>query len=125
MRSASLLHSFKYAFEGIWYVLRSQRNAKIHLGVTLAVILLGLFLRLSALHWAVLLVTVGMVFAAEMFNTVIESLIDLVSPNYHPLAKIAKDAAAGAVFILAMMSVLVGLLVLGPPLWVIIWTYLK
>ena len=125
MRSASLLHSFKYAFEGIWYVLRSQRNAKIHLGVTLAVILLGLFLRLSALHWAVLLVTIGMVFAAEMFNTVIESLIDLVSPNYHPLAKIAKDAAAGAVFILAMMSVLVGLLVLGPPLWVIIWTYLK
>lgn len=125
MRSASLLHSFKYAFEGIWYVLRSQRNAKIHLGVTLAVILLGLFLRLSALHWAVLLVTIGMVFAAEMFNTVIEALIDLVSPNYHPLAKIAKDAAAGAVFILAMMSVLVGLLVLGPPLWVIIWTYLK
>ncbi len=125
MRSASLLHSFKYAFEGIWYVLRSQRNAKIHLGVTLAVILLGLFLRLSALHWAVLLVTIGMVFAAEMFNTVIESLIDLVSPNYHPLAKIAKDAAAGAVFILAMMSVLVGLLVLGPPLWIIIWTHFQ
>ncbi len=121
--NASLLHSFKYAFEGIWYVLRTQRNAKIHLGVTLAIILLGLFLRISNLHWAVLVVTIGLVFAAEMFNTVIELLVDLVSPNYHPLAKIAKDAAAGAVFILAIMAVIVGLLILGPPLWVVILSF--
>jgi len=118
--NASLLNSFKYALEGVWYVLRSQRNAKIHLGVMLAVVLLGLFLRVSALHWAVLVVTGGLVFAAEMFNTVIEALVDLVSPDYHPLAKIAKDAAAGAVFILALMAVIVGLLILGPPLWAII-----
>ncbi len=123
MRATSLLHSFKYAFEGVWYVLRSQRNAKIHLGVTLAVLLLGLFLRVSVLHWAVLVVTVGLVFAAEMFNTVIEALVDLVSPDYHPLAKIAKDAAAGAVFILAIMAVIVGLLILGPPLWGVILSF--
>ena len=120
MRATSLLYSFKYAFEGIWYVLRTQRNAKIHLGVTLAITLLGLFLQVNALRWAVLVVTIGLVFAAEMFNTVIEALVDLLSPNYHPLAKIAKDAAAGAVFILAIMAVIVGLLILGPPLWAVI-----
>ena len=121
--NTSLLNSFKYALEGVWYVLRSQRNAKIHLGVMLAVVLLGLFLRVSALHWAVLAVTGGLVFAAEMFNTVIEALVDLVSPTWHPLAKIAKDAAAGAVFILAIMAVIVGLLILGPPLWGVILSF--
>jgi len=104
----------------VWYVIRTQRNAKIHLAITLAVIVLGLFLKLTAIQWAVLVVTIGLVLFAEMLNTVIESLVDLVSPDYHPLAKIAKDAAAGAVFILAIMAVIVGLLILGPPLWEIV-----
>jgi len=120
VQSPSLWRSFKYAFEGVWYVIRTQRNAKIHLAITLAVIVLGLFLKLTAIQWAVLVVTIGLVLFAEMLNTVIESLVDLVSPDYHPLAKIAKDAAAGAVFILAIMAVIVGLLILGPPLWEIV-----
>lgn len=121
MQAATLWRSFKYAFEGLWYVVRTQRNAKIHLIVALAVVLLGLALKLPPLQWAVVALTIGLVLAAEMLNTVIESLVDLISPHHHPLAKIAKDAAAGAVFILAVMAVIVGLLVLGPPLWEIIF----
>ena len=120
MRAASVWQSFRFAFAGLWHVFRTQRNARIHAAVTLAVVALGLFLRLSPLRWAVLALTVGAVLAAEAMNTVVESLVDLVAPTFHPQAKIAKDAAAGAVLVLAMSAVVVGLLILGPPLWAIL-----
>ena len=77
---------------------------------------MGLFLHLSATEWAILAVTIGLVLSAEMFNTVVEALVDLTSPDFHPLAKIAKDAAAGGVLLLAITGVIVGLFVLGPNL---------
>ncbi len=117
MRAASVWQSFRFAFAGIWHTLRTQRNAKIHLGITLAVTVLGGWLQISAQGWAILAITIGVVFAAETLNTAVESLVDLVSPEYHPQAKIAKDAAAGAVLLLAIAAVGVGLLVLGVPLW--------
>lgn len=117
MRAGSVWQSFKFAFSGIGYVLWSQRNAKIHLVVTLAVLALGVWLKITPSGWAVLVLTIGVVMAAEMLNTAVEALVDLVSPEYHPLAKIAKDAAAGAVLWLAIAAVVVGLLILGPPLW--------
>ena len=79
---------------------------------------LGLYLGIGWLEWAVLALTIGMVMVAEMFNTVAEAAMDAATPYYHPLVKIAKDVAAGAVLFTAIVSVLVGLLVLGPPLWV-------
>ncbi|RME82333.1 MAG: diacylglycerol kinase family protein [Caldilineae bacterium] len=120
MRAASVWQSFRFAFAGLWHVLRTQRNARIHVAVTVAVVALGLFLRLSPPRWAVLALTIGVVFAAETMNTVVENLVDLVSPTFHPQAKVAKDAAAGAVLVLAMAAVVVGLLILGPPLWALL-----
>ncbi len=117
MQAESVWQSFRFAFAGIWHTLRTQRNAKIHTGITLAVLLLGGWLRLSAQNWAILALTIGVVFAAETLNTAVEALVDLVSPAYHPQAKIAKDAAAGAVMLLAIAAVAVGGVVLGVPLW--------
>jgi len=116
MRSPTLFHSFRYAFAGLWYALRTQRNARIHLLVALAITAMGLWLRLDALRWAVLALTIALVIFAEMLNTVIESIVDLITLEYHPLAQIAKDVSAGAVLVTAIAAVVVGLLILGPPL---------
>jgi diacylglycerol kinase (ATP) len=115
--SSDLLTSFRHAFSGVWYVVRTQRNARIHLTVALVVIALGLWLGLSYTEWAVIVLTIGLVLAAEAFNTVAEAAVDLATAERHPLAKIAKDVAAGAVLLMAITAVLVGLLILGPPLW--------
>lgn len=112
----SRLASFRYAFEGIAYVLRSQRNAWIHAAITLAVMLVGLWLELSRSEWGLIVVTIAIVWTTEILNTAIEATIDLVSPQPHPLAKIAKDCAAAAVLVTASMAVIIGLLLLGPKL---------
>ena len=117
MRSRSIVESFRFAFSGLWYALRTQRNTRIHLLIAAAVVALGLWLGLSPTQWAVLALTVGFVLVGEMLNTVAEVLVNLVSPGYHPLAKVVKDVTAGAVLLAAIISGIVGLLVLGPPLW--------
>jgi diacylglycerol kinase (ATP) len=81
------------------------------------VVLVAVWLRVSRWSWALLVLTIGSVLTAEVFNTAAELLVDLASPDYHPLAKRVKDLAAGAVLIAALVSILVGLLILGPPLW--------
>ncbi len=113
----SRIRSFGYAFRGWWHVLRTQQNAWIHAVISTAVIIVSLWLRLSARDLAVLLVTIAMVWAAEFFNTAIEAVVDLASPDKHPLAKVGKDVGAAAVLIAALASIGVGLLILGPPLW--------
>lgn len=113
----SRLFSFRHAFRGWWYVLRTQRNAGIHVVIATAVFALSLWLRLDTLDWAILILTTAMVFTAEFLNTAIEAVVDLASPQKHPLAKVGKDVGAGAVLIAAVAAVLVGALVLGPPLW--------
>lgn len=115
-RAGNLLKSFRHAFSGLWEALRTQRNARIHLSVAFLVLLLGLALELDSQRWAIIALTMGFVFVSELFNTVIEAAIDLVTEEYHPLAKKAKDVAAGAVLVSAIVAVVVGLLVLGPPL---------
>ena len=112
-----LVASFGHAVSGLWYALRTQQNMRIHLSVAVAVVALGLYLGLDWIQWALLALTIGAVMIAEMFNTVAEAALDAATPYYHPLVKIAKDVAAGAVLLTAVMSVGVGLLVLGPPLW--------
>jgi diacylglycerol kinase len=88
----------------------------IHLRITAVVVALGLWLKLPPAHWAVLVLVIGLVLVSEMINTMIEKLVDLVSPEYHPLAKVVKDVMAGTVLLTAFISVIVGGLVLGPPL---------
>lgn len=113
----SRLKSFHYAFEGWWYVLRTQRNAWIHALISIVVVAIGLWLRLGPRDWALLILTMMMVWMAEFTNTAIEALVDMTMPRPHPLAKVAKDVAAATVLVGAIGAVLVGLLVLGPPLW--------
>jgi len=114
---AKFIASFGFAFSGLWYVLRTQRNAHVHIAIAILAILLGIVLHISAIEFAMVFVAISGVFIAEMFNTVFELCIDLASPNYHPLAKIAKDVAAGAVLLSAILSVAIGLFVFGPHIW--------
>lgn len=109
--------SFRYAFEGWWYVLRTQPNAWIHAVVSVAIIGLSLWLELPPRDWAVIILTLMAVWMGEFLNTAIEAVVDLASPDHHPLAKAAKDVAAAAVLVGALGAVLIGLLILGPPLW--------
>jgi diacylglycerol kinase len=113
----TLRRSFHNAFSGLWYAIRTQRNMRIHLSILLAVLGVGLYLDLAWLHWALLALTSGFVLVAELFNTVAEAALDAATPHYHPLVKVAKDVAAGAVLLTAIVAVIVGLFILGPPLW--------
>ena len=113
----SRLRSFGYAFQGWGYVLRNEPNAWLHAFITAVIVSLSFWLHLPARDWAVLLLAIVMVWAAEFFNTAIESIVDLASPTKHPLAKASKDISAAAVLIAALTSILIGLLILGPPLW--------
>jgi diacylglycerol kinase len=98
-------------------MLRTQRNAWIHAVFSTAVFLVSFWLGLSRVEWAIIVVTVGLVWMAEFVNTALEAVVDLASPDLHPLAQVGKDVAAAAVLVGAAVSVVVGLLILGPPLW--------
>ncbi len=113
----SRIEAIKVALDGIKYVLTTQPNARIHAGFTLAVFLGAGLLKLARLEWIILLLTIGLVWAAEIFNTAVEIAVDVVSPDYDPKAKIIKDISAGAVLISVLISILVGIFIFGPPLW--------
>jgi len=117
MRSRNLLEAFRFALSGLWYTLCTQRNMRIHLVIAGVVTAVGIWLQLSAERWAIIVLTSALVLISEMTNTVIENLVDLVCPEYHPLARVVKDVMAGAVVLAAAVAVIVGLLVIGPPLW--------
>ena len=106
----SLPRSFACAFSGIAQGF-GQRNMRIHLVVAVLAIIACAVLRCTAVEWAIVLVLIGLVIAAELFNTAIEAAIDLASPDIHPLAKRGKDIAAGAVLVLAITAVVVGLII--------------
>jgi undecaprenol kinase len=110
------LSSFRCAGAGMNDAVQTQRNFRVHLLITVVVVLLGWWLRLPLQSWALLALTIGSVLVTEIFNTAAERLVDLISPEYHPLAKQVKDLAAGAVLVAAIVAVIVGLLILGPPL---------
>ncbi|MFH1523664.1 MAG: diacylglycerol kinase family protein [Chloroflexota bacterium] len=111
------VRAFGYAFHGWGYVIRTQRNAWIHAVITILVMLMALWLRLPLRDWAVLFLTIALVWTAEFINTALEAVVDLASPQQHPLAKVGKDVGAAAVLIATLAAILVGLLILGPPLW--------
>lgn len=104
-------------------MLRTQPNAWIHALVTIVVACLGLWLRLPGHDWAILILTFMAVWMAEFMNTALEAVVDMAAPDYHPLAKVAKDVAAAAVLVGALGAVLIGLLLLGPPLLARVCTY--
>jgi diacylglycerol kinase len=113
----SRLESFRYAFAGWWYVVRTQRNAWIHAAASLVIVGIGLWIRLPARDWAVIILAITIVWTAEFLNSALEVVVDLASPEQHRLARVGKDVGAAAVLIAAASSVLIGILILGPPLW--------
>ena len=115
-----LIHSFGHAFAGLGYGLRTQSNMRIHILAAAGVIVAGLLLQISTIEWAILVVTIMIVMSAELFNSAIEAVVDRVGREPHPLSKIAKDMAAGAVLVGALGAVLVGLLIFGPRLLALI-----
>ena len=116
----SFLRSFHFAFTGIAYALRTQRNARVHVAVACLVIAAGIYFRISAIEWAIVALTIGTVFSAEMLNTVAELAVDLLTQHYHPMAKVAKDVGAGAVLVAAIAAVGVGVAIFGPHVWAMV-----
>ncbi|MCU6707679.1 diacylglycerol kinase family protein [Paenibacillus sp. J5C_2022] len=113
----ALIRSVGLALSGIRHSIATQRHMQIHCIAAFLVFIAGMMLSLNALEWALIAMAVGMVISAEVMNTAVENAVDLACPERHPLAKIAKDCAAGAVLICAIAAVIIGLLVMGPPLW--------
>ena len=109
--------SFRYAFGGWWYVIRTQRNAWIHAIVSICVIGISIWLGLNRYDWALIIISIAKVWTAEFINTALEAIVDLTSPEQHELARISKDVGASSVLIAAGSAALIGLIILGPPLW--------
>lgn len=107
------LRSFRFARQGITDLFRYENNAKVHLLIAIAVVIAGFWLNLTHVEWAIVLTQVGLVWAAEAFNTAIEKLCDFVSPGLHPQIKAIKDLSSGAVLIVSIVAVVVGGLILG------------
>jgi len=115
-QSNSRPESFKHAFSGWFYVIKTQRNAWIHAAATILVFLFAALLKIPAVQIALIAGVVGLVWMAELFNTAVEVIVDMVTTEYHPLAKIAKDVSAAAVLVTALAAFIIGALLLGPPL---------
>jgi diacylglycerol kinase (ATP) len=113
---SGFLRSFSFAGQGVWHVIRTQRNMRVHLLAGAAAVVAGLVLRIGAADWACVVVAIGLVLTAETLNTVVEALTDLCTSEFHPLARVAKDAAAGAVLLASVAAAGVGVAVFLPRL---------
>ncbi len=111
------VRAFWYALRGIGWLLRQEVHARIHLTATLAVLLVGGWLGIPARDWVPLFLAMGLVWMAEALNSALEAALDVVHPEHHPGIARAKDMAAGGVLLAVFAAVLVGLWILGPPLW--------
>ena len=108
------LLSFTYPIKGLRYAYRNEQNLALDVGVALLVTIAGFIFKLNLVEWAILALTIGLVISCELINTAIEAVVDLVTEDYHPLAKVAKDTAAAAVFVFAIIAVIVGLIIFLP-----------
>ena len=108
------INSFTYPIKGLKYAYRNEQNLAVDLGVAAIVIIFGIILKVSLAEWAILFLTMGLVIACELINTAIEATVDLITEDYHPLAKVAKDTSAAAVFIFAIVAVIVGMIIFLP-----------
>lgn len=121
MARQTLIQAFGHAADGIRCAAR-ERNFKIELGFGIAAIILGISLRINPAEWAVVAVCIGCVLGGECLNTALEALVDLASPEYNELAKIAKDCAAGAVFICSIASLFVAAFIFLPKMFALALT---
>ncbi len=115
-KKGSLWSSFRYAFEGVRYAVCTERNMWIHICVAVCVIVAGFYFQLSKYEWIIILLVMTNVIGLEMLNTALEAAVDLVTEDYHPLAKKAKDIAAGAVLVTVVTAIIIGLIIFIPRL---------
>lgn len=114
--SPNRVQSLGYAIAGWLYMLRHQKNTRIQAVASIAIMVVGLWLGISTVEWAILILTITIVWMAEFINAAVEATVNLATREYHPMAKVAKDVASAAVLLGVVASVLIGLLILGPPL---------
>ncbi len=106
--------SFGYSIDGLKYAYKYEQSMMIHVFVTICVIAVNIFFHVKGIEWLISLMAIGMVLSAELVNTAIEAVVDLVTLEIHPLAKIAKDCGSAATFVLAMMAAAIGIVIYGP-----------
>jgi diacylglycerol kinase len=110
----SRIASFKYALQGWWYVIRTQRNAWLHALASIIVIGISIWLKLERLEWALIIVAIAFVWTAEFFNTALEVIVDMTTQEVDPLAKVGKDVGAAAVLIASITAAIIGIIIFGP-----------
>ena len=115
-KSKNVISSFKYAFQGMFSALKTERNLKIHITIMILVIIAGIVLKISKIEWIICIILFGLVIGGEMLNSAIETVVDIAMPDINPKAKFAKDAAAGAVLVFAIASAIIGFMIFGPKL---------
>lgn len=120
MNPRKFLESLRCALEGMAYCIRTQRNMRIHCGFAVIVLIFGMIMNISRFEAIIIIMVISMVFICEIFNTAIEKAVDTSTQEYHPIAKIAKDVAAGAVLVSAINAVIVGCLIFGRYIWAIV-----
>lgn len=116
MKKDPLYKSFGYAFQGIFNTIRTERNIKIHCAAAILVTIFGIWLQISKTEWMICFILFGLILALELVNTAVEATVDLLTEERKPLAKKAKDAAAGAVLIVAIFAAVIGILIFIPKL---------
>ena len=115
-KSKNVISSFKYAFQGMFSALKTERNLKIHVTIMILVIIAGIVLKISKIEWIICIILFGLVIGGEMLNSAIETVVDIAMPDINPKAKFAKDAAGGAVLVFAIASAIIGFMIFGPKL---------
>ena len=108
------INSFKFPISGLRYAYKNEQNLEVDIGIAVLVVILGFLFKISISEWAILTITVGLVISFELINTALEAVVDLITDKYHPLAKVAKDTSAAAVLILAIVSIIEGLIIFLP-----------
>ena len=113
-KSKKIINSFKYAFEGIFTSFKTERNMKIHVLIMILVILTGVILKIDKMDWIICIILFALVIGGELFNTTIETVVDMIMPEKNEKAKIAKDISAGAVLVLAIGAAIIGIMIFLP-----------
>lgn len=108
------IKSFGYAYDGLKYAFKFEQNLTVHILATIIVILMGIIFNIEMYEWIMCTLAIGLVIATELINTSIEATIDLVTPEYNKLAKVAKDTASGAVLVFAITALIIGLIIFAP-----------
>ena len=108
------INSFSYPIKGLKYAYRNEQNLTVDVGISLIVLIAGFIFKLEKYEWLIVVFTIGAVIALELINTAIEAVVDLVTEEYHPLAKVAKDTSAAAVFVFAIIAIIVGIIIFLP-----------